>query len=415
MNDTNHKRLSDSQLTATLVAILVTSSLFAPTIALAQAWTISPDLRLDFVFDDNARLRADEALQDEISGGELDARVRFARTSPTGSIMFMPRLRTDRYSSDEEFDSDDYSAIFSGQHRTQKTTWSLSARYSNEEVRVAELEDPDFDNPDIDRPITDDSGISQVRDQRVRSTISPTVRLNISPKSQIEFAADYTDTSYDENAGGLEDYRFTNLEVNLIRQLTQQNLLSVGIFGNRFDVEDDSFTSDSGGLTARFTRQFSPRFSGFVSAGLQKIDSDFFTAGSPDKSSDNTFLAAAGFTRQYEITRIIMDISHNVNPSGIGFLTERTQIRANLSRRLSPLITGTVDIRFLKENTVPDSQTRPDRDFGQIRLGLTWPLSRNWSLIAAYTHRRQKFATGTDEATANLASLGIRYSPPRRN
>lgn len=119
-------------------------------------------------------------------------------------------------------------------------------------------------------------------------------------------------------------------------------------------------------------------------------------------------------TRNFEISRLVLDLRHSVNPAGGTFLTERTQLRARLTRQLTPLVTGRVSVRVQATSAVPESTVVLDRDQGRLSLGLEWQLSRNWSFVANYAFTRQEFE-GQGDASSNSVGLGFRYAPPRRN
>jgi len=192
--------------TTTIIAASIVGSFSLPTIASAQDWQFSPDITLKTTYNDNSRLHIDDADQDELRGGELDVRALLSRRSPSGSVVFIPRVTTSYYSDNPEDESDDYFLLFDGQHRAQRSAWSFRTRYSSEQVRKAELQDPDFDDPDVNEPITDDSGLIQLTDRRSRFWVSPSVRFQTSPRNSIEFVGAYVALAYDLNVGGLKDY-----------------------------------------------------------------------------------------------------------------------------------------------------------------------------------------------------------------
>jgi opacity protein-like surface antigen len=386
----------------------------ALTSANAQDWVIAPSVTLSAMYDDNSRLNVTDAAQDELSGGDLDARVRIARRSPTGSVVLIPRVRAEFFPDDPEDESDDYFLNFNGTHKAQKSTWAFRARYSAQQVRTAEIEDPDFDNPDVDRPITDDSGVIQIENRRNRLSLSPGAEFQISPRTRVGIVVDHTDADYDNNDAGLQDYQNSAVSVNLTRQLTQQNAVSLQLFGSSYEPETGDSTSDSLGLTLQFARQLSERYSTQVFAGFQQVTTDSINAGQPSSITDDVPLGGVSLMREFQTSRLVLDLRHSVDPSGRGLVTERTHFRASFRHQFTPLLTGSISGRYVQENTVPDSPFRPDRDFAALQLDASWRLNRNWTLLAAYVYTRQEFTIQSDSASSNRVRLGIRYAPPSR-
>lgn len=382
--------------------------------ASAQAWSATPEIVLQGEYNDNARLEVDDALQNEISGADLEASVRFLRRSPTGSFLFLPRVSTSYYPDDRDDDSTDAFVLLSGEHRTQRSIWSLRTRYSDEQVRSAEIEDPDFGNPDIDRPITDDTGFIQVKNRRSRFVLSPSAQFRVSERNWLGIVADYHVTSYDQQFAELRDNDYGYVEVNFRRELSPKTALTLRAYGGTYESDDGDFSSDTSGIGAQIDHDISERSSFFVLAGAIQVDSDFVVAGVPDSGSEDEFIAGLGLTRNFEISRLVLDLRHSVNPAGGTFLTERTQLRARLTRQLTPLVTGRVSVRVQATSAVPESTVVLDRDQGRLSLGLEWQLSRNWSFVANYAFTRQEFE-GQGDASSNSVGLGFRYAPPRRN
>ena len=402
--------------TGSRVAAISALGIFVTTLGIsdkvqAQDWSFAPTVTMTAEYNDNARLRVDSANRVKLEGGTVRAGARLSRLSPTGSMVFIPSASTNFYRDNDDAESDDYSFLFDGEHRAQRSTWSFIARYDGQQLLTAELLDPDFDNPDIDRPLNDDSGIVQQKDRRIRFYVSPSVEFEVSERTTFGLAADYTDTSYDENLGGLEDYTFVNLDAYVERRLSQKNSVSFTVFANTYERDTGEAESDSVGASVRFSRRLTEKDRAYAFAGYQETDTERLENSIVTDRSDGALIAGAGYIREFEVSRLVVDLRRAVNPTGIGLLTERVQARAHFSHQLSPTLTGEVLARYIQEDTVPDSTTRPDRDFGQLTLSLRWLMNRDWALIGTYIYSEQDFSTQTRTASSNAFRLGIRYAP----
>ena len=282
----------------------------------AQAWSTTLEIIVQSQYNDNARLEVDDALQNEIYGADLDASVRFLRRSPTGSVVFRPRISTSYFPDDRDDDSNDVFALFRAEHRTQRSVWSFRTRYSDEQVRSAEIENTDFDDPDIDRPIADDTGIIQVKNRRNRLVVSPGIQFQISERNWFEIVGDCDVSSYDEQLNELRDSQYGNVELNFRRGLSPKSFVTFRAFGASYDSDDNDFASDSTGLGAQLNYDISERNSFFILAGLMQVDFDFADNGVLISESEDAFVGGMGLTRDFEVSRLVLDIRHTVDPAG---------------------------------------------------------------------------------------------------
>lgn len=385
-----------------------------PVETLAQDWIFNPIVTLSASYNDNIRLAEDAAQEDDVSGGELDAQAHIVRRSPTGSVTLIPRVVASSFPDDPEEEYTDVYLDFIARRRLQKSDWLFVARYSDVEVLTAELADPDFDNPDIDRPITDDTGLVQIENTRERFYLSPGAEFQFTDNTSLGVSADYVDVSYDNSSGDLTDYSDINLEANLSYRATERNTVGLLVFGTNYEVDDNNFSSDGYGAALSLKRQFSPRTSGYFLAGYQRTESEDLSSGTLEKSSDGSSLFGLGMTRDNEISRLVVDLSSSVSPTGEGNVVERNQLRGIYTWQMSPVISGTVNLRFQKTDSLGGDNTQDDREHGQISLGLSWQFKRAWFLTSSFVFTQQEFSDRPQDASSNWVKIGLRYSPPRR-
>lgn len=397
--------------------LVIAASVFAanPTVAIAQAWNFNPSVTVSGSYNDNIRLANDAAAENEVAGGDIDARARINRTSPTGSVSLFPRVRSSYYPDDSQEESTDVFLDFSGQHRTQTSKWVLFARFSDVEVLSAEVNDPDFDNPDVDRPITDDSGLVQVRNTRQRFIVSPGADFNISEKTNIGVVGDYINVEYDRSAGELTSYDSVSLEADAKYKRSEKVTYGIKVFGSNYEVDDNSFSSDGLGASISYERRFSPRASGFVLAGYERTDSEFTSLTGVESNSSGSTLFGLGMTRTYETSRLVLDLRRSIDPTGEGDVLVRNMFRGRFTRRLSPLLTGNIFTRYQQSSSVDELSTRRDRDYFQIDFQLDWKWTRTWHVTTSYGFTQQEFSDQPGDASSNRFRIGLRYAPPQRN
>jgi hypothetical protein len=397
------------------VGLAFVSSL-VPAQVVAQDWIFQPTFGLGVDYNDNVRLgsrtQAIEGQDDKVAGIELDAGARITRLSPTGSVTLLPFIRSSHYGSDTDASSDDYYLDTIFQHRQERSQWSLTARFADEEVLSAELDDRDFDDPDIDQPVTDDSGLVIFENRRTRFAFSPGVSINASERTTLGFAGRFTDVAYENSGTSLTDFKDARIEASVRRSLDEQNALTVKIFGTNYDPDIEGLETDTYGLTAELSRRFSQRYSGFVSAGYQYADTT--SLGGATTNNEGALLFALGLSRRFLVSNLAVEVRRSVDPSGIASLLERDQFRVRLSRELSELTTASISARYQQTNGLTVDSPTANRDFGRVELRLNRQLSRAWAITAAYSYTTQEFADERSSESANEFNLGIRYLRPTR-
>jgi len=414
MSDSLHKNVATSRGWHSILLVLAGCFCYGlPSDGFAQDWQFQPTITLTADYNDNIRLNAG-GTQDggEATGGVLRAEARIWRQSPTGIARFSPAVRSSQYGTDA--DSNDYFMNAFFQHVGQKSEWTLEARYADEEVLNAEILDPDFDNPDIDNPITDDSGLVTVENRRNRLVLAPRVGFRLSQKTTLQFLGQYIDTGYDSGANSLSGFTSLYAEGALVRALSDKNTLGISLFGRNFDPDIQGFEADSYGAIATFERQVSAQNSGFVRVGYEKADIDSLLGGQVISESEGAFLFGVGATRQFEASRLVIDVQHSVSPSGIAELLRRILVRVRYVRELSERVRMTISVRYQDSKSILEDSALANRNLGRAELGLQRQLNRAWSVVGGYSYTRQEFADLSNAESSNAIYLGVQYSPPKR-
>lgn len=395
------------------VSILVCLLISVPVPGHAQDWNFDPTVTLAGTYNDNIRLSNTPETEDELSGGDVAVSAHIFRRSPTGSISLHPRIRSSYYPNNPEEESTDAYLDFIAQHRGQTSQWSLVARYADDEVLTSEVGDPDFDNPEIDRPITDDSGRVQIKNRRRRYALSSGAVFDISERTSIGVFGDYVDVGYEDLSEHLTDYSNVRLETNISYKISQRNTCALQVFGSRYEVDEPESSSDGLGASLECRRQWSPRMSGYASAGYNRTES---SSGLQQGSAGSTIFSL-GMERTYETNRLLLDIRSSVDPTGEGRVVERHQIRGLFAHQLSPLLAGSILARYQLINSVGEEfgEQSLDRDYFYTILALNWRIKRAWYMTIGYAYTWQKYANDSNSAASNRLHLGLTYSPHRRD
>lgn len=386
-----------------------------PPIAAAQQWQFEPRIRATGEYNDNARLREGDQGELVTAGAVLDLRGRFVRRAPSSLVRVDPRIRTSQYPGDESEEADDFFVDIYGEKSTEKLRYGLSTRISEEAVRTAEIDDPDFADPDVGDPISNDGGRINVRDDRERIVFAPFLDYKLSEKTTLGISADYIDVDYGRNTNGNLDYDSFEVSTELEYGLSEMTTAGFNVFASQYEANNIFQESDSIGAGVSLRRNISQTIQAGITVGFVKVDSEDLDQNDQRiSSSDNSALFGASLTRRGEISRLVADIRQSVDPGSSGEVQKRAQFRLRYSRSLTPTISGEIETRLQQVEQVSGLSGQLDRDFYRVQFGLNWRLSRVWSLSGRYSFTNQDFSDRPGDATANAISVGIVYEPKRR-
>jgi hypothetical protein len=149
--------------------------------------------------------------------------------------------------------------------------------------------------------------------------------------------------------------------------------------------------SDNLGAQIGFTREITPRITLSLSGGYsrQTVDRSFGPFAFTSRDS--------GYTGELEITR--RDVlgqwrfsgGHSVTASGYGSLVARTQAVFAFERRFAERWTATASLRHVGNEDVGNVRSGEVRSFQRFDGGLSWRVTRTWTLGAsAFVNRLQR-------------------------
>lgn len=388
-----------------------------PAAAHSEQWNFEPVITVTGEYDDNTELTTNDPAKIDSTAFILDANGRFVRRAQSSEVRFAPRVRSKTYSENSYENTADVFVDFFAGRTLERTDYGLQARYAQEDVLTAELDDPDFDNPDVNRPVNLDTGQIRIGSERESLIFSPFFSHEWTETVGFGFDADYVDVTYDQTDQTFTDFTDASLGTELTFRVSDRSTWSIRAFGSEYEAEAGTARSKSQSVGAglEFRHEFSPTMDGRVSVGYEDIDSDLTSGGVTVSDSNGVTVFSAGITRQGDISRVVVDASQTVDPGGTGFLQERTQLRFRYTRQLSPKVYVNFNARIqTTEEVSPDLISPIDRDYQRYGVGLEWRLSQIWSLRGDYAFTAQQFDETNGYAESNKASISFVYDPARR-
>jgi hypothetical protein len=362
-------------LAATVVPGLLAGLLFAQT-SQAQQWTLQPEVRVGYEYDDNARLRSDPAEIQEVDGYLLEGSLGIAYNTQRTTFELTPRLRSRVYDEIPDVDSDDQFLDFDFGHETLKGEFLVRSNFDRESVRTAERADPDFDIDDPDELPIDETGLVLTDARRERFRIAPEWSYDVTERMTLGLEARYTDVSYDESiAGFLVDYTDRRLGGSLGWNFTERTRGYVGVGVRKY--ENDLGTNDVDGVGASVGIESELSQTTRLKAEIGYEDTERSITG----ESDANFVANFNLVRRLETVTMLAQYRRDVAASGAGRVTARDSLNLTLRKRFTQRVSAALGVRAYQTESVGDETlTFEERDYTEFRAQLAVALSRAFSV-----------------------------------
>jgi hypothetical protein len=191
------------------------------------------------------------------------------------------------------------------------------------------------------------------------------------------------------------------------------------VFAEKFSPLDapgfaPSVGSRSTGLMSRWTRTISAKQQYYVQGGATRTKFDQVVAGSSG-SSDSGYSGGIGGRWEYQISSLFADLVHRVQPSSSGLVSNQTDARVQLIRRLSPRWQATFGARAIVSKPINRNARTDDRQYDVASIAVEWRWTRRLSVVGDYEFIRQKLENQPGAAHTNLLTLSVAYDAGRKN
>jgi hypothetical protein len=383
--------------------------------ALAADWNIDPRIAVSGVYNDNNRLTEIPGSEIEVTGARIDAQVTFRGETPRSSLQLVPRLRSSFYPGDSSEEANDQFLRLLARHATERTALSFDVGYSRVDTLGSYFPGSTVGDDDVLGDPDRGAGVGRLglKNREDRLSLVPMVSFELSERQALEFRAEYLDTSYDfQVPGDRIDYKDLLGSVAFSRALSTTSGLTLRATYSIFDPDDGDET-DTQGLDLEWRNRMSETAEYYLRGGANRVELESVTPGG-SSSWETGFTGGAGVRWTFEVTDIFLDVSRNLDPNSSGDLVTRDQVRAQWSRRLTPMARLTVGGRLISDSAPGNDQSFQDRTYAAASIGFDWRIARAWTLFGSYDHAWREYDNAPTDARSNAVNIGIIYEPNRR-
>jgi hypothetical protein len=178
----------------------------------------------------------------------------------------------------------------------------------------------------------------------------------------------------------------------------------------RYETDGEADTTGYG-ITADWSRRTSDTAQLYFRGGYNRVE---IADQSGDLSWETGFSAGAGVRWQFEVTSVVLDATHYLDPNSSGSVVNRDQVQFQMTRRFAPLFSAYIGARGIQDSRVGGSSDFLDRKYATGAVGFDWRFTSQFSLVGGYTYVWRKYTDRASAADSNAVSLGVVYEPKRR-
>jgi hypothetical protein len=217
---------------------------------------------------------------------------------------------------------------------------------------------------------------------------------------------------YSENSPTLSDSQGYNLSIDWARTITPLSTMGVTISGRQNMIEDEP-ERDTQTLTAtvNFGTSLSPRLTLNVRTGLSytqtDVDADNVAMMGARSETNMGFSGSLDFRYTGARTTLGARIAQETRPTSDGVTRNVTSLRANLDRKLTPLLSVAVLAQYSRQSTLASDigGSAGTQQLFLVSPTISYALTENWDASLGY---RTRFRINDDDtAISNSVFLTL--------
>ena len=376
----------------------------------AADWRFEPRVELGGVYDDNYGLSSVSADELEVYGPLADLQLALIRRSPLDDLSLVPRFNATYFPDAKESDYENYFLDARWAHRGERLRSDLRGSYAHQTVFESEFTGTDIEG-DLGDPGTGDTGRVTVRDSMDLVEVRERLTYRMTERWTIDGVVGYRAADYDETeSGDRVDYESFQGSAGVGWVVSPTSTVSVQVAAGRFEP-DPGEISESYGAAVEWRKDLSESQRMYVRGGIANTDTE--RGAGLSSTSDTSFAGGVGADWTYEVTHVFVDLTATLEPSGIGNVVHRDQLRLSVARELSPRWSLLAGARVIREESLGDEPGIDDREYAAGSLGLEWRVSRQFAIKANYELQWQEYQDEPSDAVSNHVQLSVIYEPYR--
>jgi hypothetical protein len=353
----------------------------------AAEWSITPSYSASADYDSNRRLE----VQGKGTGATvLGVDLRFKRALEDLQFTIEPRYAFRRFTDSALGNGDDRSVDAGMNWTGEQSTASLTASYWDQSTLITELLE---------------TGLVSANTHRRTGQGGTTWNWNLTERRTLIAQLSYMDVSYrGQYTASLPGYRYTSGLFGERFSFSERGSFTLSAYGSRLQSDTQGNSSHSEGIQAQVIYALSERTNIDASIG----ESSRVLSGQSSRGTDASF----SLNHLLYLSRVSLGYTRSLVPYGSGFLVQRQQITATISRPLTPYLDSYLSF-FRVQNNETAVLLRVDRpNYNSLSVGLNWHPAETWSAGARIEGvRTQLYGVAGQTVSGWRSYLSVTWSP----
>jgi len=407
-----------------LILNVLTISLLTASAVQAAEWKLEPSVGISTQYNDNVGMRTEVNNPIGSTGYTLDPKINIvAEEQNLWDMSLSTRAKFTRYQDIQNSDSNNIYVNFGSGWQTERAMLRLNASFTR---------NTNFDDDyDTESPL---AGLIDDKTERETTSLSPSVRWNLSKTSRIIFSVSTTDISYNEvTSTSFRDYTNDSVEFKWDWQALQKHTFGYTASYSEQETPKINYTSDTSVLSVDYTYNFSQSSDIKVSLGGRRtnlseiircvtlgefevtrkcrfsdpIYSDMKTG------EDNGVTVNLSYSNQTERASNSFNVSRNVASSSTGSIQEQRSVNYKFSFKNTERLTSNLLLDGSKAETIGGGDSSNDRTRYRVEPSIYYKLSRDWALSFKYSYINQNITDTDEDSTSNAVYINLFLNWPK--
>ena len=278
------------------------------------------------------------------------------------------------------------------------------------------------------------TGTALVRAYTNAASLNGTYTYALTERWSVSARAGWYGNNYDAVEGGssLSDNRGYNAGATLDYQFSERTRATAAVLYSHYD--SDIARTDALTTTLGLVHEFSPQLT--LSASIGGFWSEIDTAQNALVCPTTPVFCDTGLVQRVPVsggtkrrdsgplyggsiryafserTRLSVDLSENLSPSGTGTLTKTDNLAASLSHQFSERLTGRLGVGYTRDVFPAGLSSSFTNNTYLGEVGASFRLAEQWTLDAGYRYTRAEYADNPSQPTSNFVFIGVAYNWP---
>ena len=377
--------------------------IFVATRVWAADGTLNVSAALGGVYDDNRYLVSGG--HDDFSSSNEALSVDYGVQTDTTTLGAGLRIYDEYTQQYPEGESDSVSAHVNGKQVFERS--SLSGGWSRERSSALQSE-------------IQATGPVSVNIQRYRDSWYGGTNYHVTEQGYWGLSWRQDRVGYDDSvASELNGYRYTDVETRYDWHLSERTGLGIGLFGNGFENEDNTFRSDTRGVKLSLTRELSEYSRLKLEFGRRSTDytrkiwiidwSALALLQRQIRQEGTGSVSDLSWTVDGRLLNSTFTISRNLEPNSLGDLIEKRKISENLLWTRNQRFSVSLEAACWTQRSEESIGASDDLNSIWVAITAHYRVTRNLYVNSRLRRLDRKLLNPTDSAGSNQISIDIKW------